>query len=141
MDDLQPQVVLIDDDRDDLELLSSILEQKDVGVKTFESSMTAMVYLECLAGNDELPSLIILDYNMPQQNGYQVLLSIKGNNNTKDIPVVIHSTNMSNVLEKQLSDAGAFCCFSKPLTYQQLATQAEIFQELCISFMKKPAMY
>ena len=138
---LQPQVVLVDDDRDDLEMLSSILEQKDVNVITFQSPLEALVYLECLAGFGELPSLIILDYNMPQKNGHQVLLSIKANKYTKDIPVVVHSSNMTNLLEKQLSNAGALGCFSKPSTYKQFAAQAEMFQELCISFMKKPARF
>ena len=141
MDGLQPHVVLIDDDRDDLEMLSSILEQKDMTVVTFQSSIEALVYLKCLATIGELPSLIILDYNMPLTNGYQVLLSIKENTDTKDIPVVIHSTSMSNLLKKQLSDAGALDCFSKPWTYQQYTAQAEKFQELCFSFMRKPARY
>ena len=132
--DYNPHIMLIDDDGDDLEMLSSILEQKDVCVKSFQSPMKALVYLECLAGIAELPSLIIVDYNMPQKNGYQVLLSIKENNNTKDIPVVIHSTNMTNLLKKQLSDAGAFGCFSKPWTYRELAAQAEMFQDLYIHF-------
>jgi response regulator RpfG family c-di-GMP phosphodiesterase len=134
--DYKSYVILIDDDPDDLEMLSSILQQKDVSVKAFQSPVMALVYLKCLSGNAVLPSLIIVDYNMPQKNGYEVLLSIKENNDTKNIPVVIHSTNMPHLLKKKLSDAGAFGCFSKPWTYQELAAQAEIFQELYIHFEK-----
>ena len=133
MYNLQPNIILIDDDRDDLEILSTILEEKNIKVKTFQSPVKALVYLAGARMNSELPSLIILDYNMPLQNGYQVLLSIKENDDTKDIPVVIHSTNMSNPLKKQLSHAGACGCFRKPWTYKELAAQADLFEEMCIS--------
>ncbi len=136
MYNLQSHILLIDDDLDDLEILSTILEEKDIRVETFQSPAEALGYLADAARNAELPSLIVLDYNMPQQNGYQVLLSIKKNNDIKDIPIVIHSTNMSNLLKKQLSDAGACACFRKPWTYQELAAQANQFQELCTSFTK-----
>ena len=35
------------------------------------------------------PALILLDIMMPKMDGFEVLKSLKGNNNTKDIPVVV----------------------------------------------------
>jgi len=135
MHEPQPYVLLIDDDEDDLEMFSSGLENKDIKVKTFDSSTKALFYLTLMSGNRELPSLIIMDYNMPKKNGKQVLSLIKNNGDTKDIPVVIYSTNMHDLLRKQLSDAGALDCFSKPWTYQEFNTLVEIFQELTYSFI------
>jgi CheY-like chemotaxis protein len=88
-----------------------------------------------MSGNRELPSLIIMDYNMPKKNGHQVLLELKNNGDTKNIPVVIYSTSMPNLLKEQLSNAGALDCFSKPWNIQELNTQVEIFQELAFSFV------
>jgi CheY-like chemotaxis protein len=131
----QPYVLLIDDDEDDLEMFSSGLESKDIKVKTFDSSAKALFYLTLMSGNMELPSLIIMDYNMPKKNGQQVLSLIKNNGDTKDIPVVIFSTNMHDLLRKQLSDAGALDCFNKPWTHQEFNSLVEIFQELTYSFI------
>ena len=130
-----PYVLLIDDDEDDLEMLSSGLEKKGIKVKTFDSSAKAFFYLTFMSGNMELPSLIIMDYNMPKKNGHQVLLELKNNGDAKNIPVVIYSTSMPNLLKEQLSNAGALDCFRKPWNIQELNTQVEIFQELAFSFV------
>ena len=130
----QPYILLIDDDEDDLEMFSSGLEKKGVKVKTFDSSTKALFYLTLMADNKEAPSLIIMDYNMPKKNGLQVLILIKDNADTKNIPVVMYSTSMSDSLRKQLLDAGALDCFSKPWNRKELNTQVEIFQELTASF-------
>lgn len=125
-----PYMVLIDDDEDDLEMFSSKLENKGIKVKTFTSSAKALFYLTLMSDNMELPSLIIMDYNMPKRNGLDVLLLIKDNADTRDIPVVIHSTSIPDLLREQLSDAGALDCLDKPWNYKELDSQVQKFQEL-----------
>ena len=60
-------ILLIDDDEDDLEMISAGLELKGLNVKTFDSSAKALSYLTLLSTYSNLPSLIILDYNMPKK--------------------------------------------------------------------------
>jgi len=131
----QPYILMIDDDEDDLEMFSSELEKKGIKVKTFDSSTKALFYLTLMSDNKELPSLIIMDYNMPKKNGQQVLSLIKDNAETKNIPVVMYSAGMSDLLREQLSNAGALDCFSKPWTYHEFNTQLEIFLQLSYSFI------
>lgn len=133
----QPYILIVDDDEDDLEMVSSELKMKGIRVKTFESPTKALFYLTLMSGNKELPSLIILDYNMPARNGQHVLLSIKGNLDTKDIPVVMYSTGISDVLKIQLMKAGALNCFDKPWNSGELVNQVRIFEELTYSFANK----
>jgi CheY-like chemotaxis protein len=132
-----PYILLIDDDEDDLEMFSSELEKKDIKVKTFDSTTKALHYLTLMSGNMDLPSLIIMDYSMPQKNGHQVLVQLKNNADTKDIPVVIHSTSMSDLLKEQLLSAGALDCFCKPWTSRELTTQVEKFCEMAFPFINK----
>ena len=132
-----PYILLIDDDEDDLEMFSSELEKKDIKVKTFDSTTKALFYLTLMSGNLDLPSLIIMDYSMPKKNGHQVLVQLKNNADTKDIPVVIHSTGMSDLLKEQLLSAGALDCFDKPWTSRELITQIERFREIAFSFINK----
>ena len=73
MDKPRSYIVLIDDDEDDLKMFSSELEKKGIKVKTFDSPAEALSYLTPVPGNIELPSLIIMDYNMPKRNGQEVL--------------------------------------------------------------------
>jgi CheY-like chemotaxis protein len=129
----QPYILIIDDDEDDLEMFSSGLKKKGIKVKTFDSSTKALFYLTLMSDSKDLPSLIIMDYNMPKKNGHQVLSLIKDNGDTKDIPVVMYSTSMPDLLRTQLSNAGALGCFSKPWNTKELNTQVEIFQDLAYS--------
>jgi CheY-like chemotaxis protein len=133
----KPYILLIDDDQDDLDLFSSGLQGKGMEVKTFDSSTKALFYLTLMSETRELPSFIIMDYNMPKKNGHQVLLLIKNNAETKHIPVVMYSTSMADDLRQQLIDAGAFDCFIKPWTGQELNTQVELFKHLNNSFLSK----
>jgi Response regulator containing CheY-like receiver, AAA-type ATPase, and DNA-binding domains len=133
----QPYMILIDDDEDDLEMFSSELEMKGLKVKTFDSSAKALIFLTLMSGNNELPSLIILDYNMPKRNGQQFLLSIKADKDTKDIPVVIYSTGMNDLLKAGLLKAGAFNCFDKPWNGKELNIQIDIFEKLYSLFTRK----
>ncbi|MGZ3852864.1 MAG: response regulator [Flavisolibacter sp.] len=126
----QPYILLIDDDPDDLEILSAELANKGMRIKAFDSSVQALFYLTHQDEDMGLPSLIILDYNMPKKNGQQVLRAIKDNWITKNIPVVLYSTSMSNVLKTQLEAAGALDCFEKPWSVQEFSWQVEKFQEL-----------
>lgn len=130
----KPYIVLIDDDCDDLQMLSTGLEQKGIRVKCFGSTTKALFYLISMAENGELPLLIIMDYNMPQKNGHQVLLLLKENRSTRNIPVVIYSTSISDLVRTQLSDAGALNCFIKPWTEPEFRLQVKAFQELTSSF-------
>lgn len=130
----QPYILLIDDDTDDLEMFSSALKMKNIMVKTFDSAAKALFYLMLRDGDMELPSLIILDYNMPKKNGQQVLEEIKGNKSIKGVPVVMYSTGMSEILKAQLLVAGALDCIDKPWTQHELNCQAEKFHELAFAF-------
>jgi CheY-like chemotaxis protein len=125
-----PYILLIDDDEDDLDLLSSEMQKKGIKVKTFDSSVKALIYLTLMSDNRELPALIIIDYNMPKKNGWQVLSLIKSNRETKDIPVVMYSTAMTDLLKKQLSNAGAVDCLNKAWNCKELDKQVQGFQEM-----------
>ena len=126
----QPYILLIDDDEEDLEMFATALKDKGIKVQMFASPIKALHYLSLMSGNMDLPSLVIMDYNMPKRNGYEMLMSIKGNSDTKGIPVVIYSTSISDFLRKQLSEAGALNCYDKPWNGRELDRHFETFKEL-----------
>jgi DNA-binding response OmpR family regulator len=132
MSTLLPYVMLIDDDPDDLEILSSCLELSGIRIKTFESAEKAVFHLALTSGIRDLPCLIILDYNLPRVNGQQTLVLIKSNKYTGHIPVVIYSTTISGVLKKALIELGALDCFVKPFSYAAFKAQVEVFKRLAV---------
>jgi len=123
-----PYILLIDDDEDDMELLSSSLELAGLSIKRLNAGDKAMNYLNLKIG--PLPALIILDYNMPRINGEQVLILLKSNTYTRNIPVIMLSTTMSPVFKNAIIDLGAMACFTKPSTYSEFITQVALFRDI-----------
>ncbi len=71
-------------------------------------------------GFPDLPSLIVMDINMPRMGGYEALKILKGDPQLKEIPVVI-LTNSSDLKDMDHSyQEGASSFFSKPPDYREL---------------------
>lgn len=128
-----PFVLLIDDDEDDSDLLSSSLKSLGIRVKVFISGHHALSYLDQHWGVANQPSLIILDYNMPGMNGQEVLGHLKSNENTRDIPVVLYSTSISAAFKITATESGAMACFTKPNTMLEFKEQVQVFKDWALS--------
>ena len=92
---ISPKIILLaDDDADDRELLEeAILSiETDAVIHAAASGNEALTVLNN-SSDKELPCLIILDYNMPDLNGAEVIEIIINDNRYKDIPVLIWSTS------------------------------------------------
>lgn len=74
------------------------------------------------------PSLILLDRHMPQLDGHQALLALKGNSSYKRIPVVMMSGDASEREIKGCYEAGANSFLEKKLDFQDLKAMME---EIC----------
>jgi len=71
------------------------------------------------AAHEERPDLIFLDIIMPDMNGLEVLDRLKSAPDTKDIPVVIHTSQDLSLYEKQALRKSAFDTTTKSMTYDQ----------------------
>ena len=76
------------------------------------------------AKDDELPSLIVLDYNMPNMNGAEVLEQLSKDPRYKKIPKIIWSTSNNSSYIKECMEKGATTYFVKPATHKNLEEQA-----------------
>ncbi|MEO5893312.1 MAG: response regulator [Ferruginibacter sp.] len=86
--------LLIDDDPDDLMLLKDAIHSIDDTIQFAEAmdGRSALTYLRNKEP-DALPSLIVLDINMPVMNGRELLAIIKNDDKLKKLPVIILSTS------------------------------------------------
>lgn len=116
------QFLLIgEDDPDDQELLSEIFLSIDEGLSlVFEFNGEAILNrLESLE-NDKLPSIIILDYNMPGLTGQQILEELKKNPGYSHIPKIIWSTSRSSDYRDKCMAWGASDYLVKPSNIKDL---------------------
>lgn len=121
----QKRILLADDDREDLELLSEVLLQLEAEASLHMVNNGSMVleYLENIP-DDELPSLIVLDYNMPNMNGAEVLEQLCKTPRYQKIPKIIWSTSNNSNYIKECMEKGATSYFVKPATHKSLQEQA-----------------
>lgn len=125
-------ILIADDDAEDLELLEeSLLNAKANAVLSIVKSGKAVLEFLKAAADDTLPSLIVLDYSMPELNGLQVLSIVSNDPRYETIPVVIFSTSDSPVHIKECKKNGAIEYFIKPKSISELNVIAEKLIALC----------
>ncbi len=80
------RVLAVDDNRENLDVLTRRLARHGLDVKTAESGLAALNAIR-----SEAFDLVLLDVMMPGMDGYAVLRDMKSNPATRDIPVIMIS--------------------------------------------------
>lgn len=112
-------VVIIDDDIDDHDFISSALKDfANPPVSTFFLDPTKA--LEHLCKGTLMPDLILLDLNMPALSGNEVLSRIKKHESISSIPVIIFSTSNHRPTMDLMKQMGAEDYIVKPNSYTAL---------------------
>jgi CheY-like chemotaxis protein len=136
-------LVVVDDDKDDLELIKDIYDEMQLSqyVKTYTSADDLLEYLSGDAKNNTLPSLIVLDYNMPKVSGIDLLQILKTDKRFGSIPVVFYSTTMTFAIEDALIAAGAAYCHQKPVTIKGVKELMKEIWSIAESFQQRGRLY
>ena len=111
-------ILIVDDDKNFIDTLEDGLRLKsaDAGVRVAKSAREA---LDALAA--AVPSVIILDIQLPDMHGVEFLRVIRESERLKNVPVIFISaryTEPADRSEAMLAGAGAF--FSKPVDLEEL---------------------
>lgn len=117
-----PKTILhVDDDPDDRFLVSDAIHSLDPSIRILEAEngLKAIELLKRAKIIGELPSLVILDFNMPMMNGMDTYKEIRRYPEFSEIPVVLLTT-FSNKLEDEYWDNESVTTFIKPYTVPDL---------------------
>jgi CheY-like chemotaxis protein len=84
------------------------------------------------------PDLILLDLNLPRRDGHEVLAEIKGDENLRQIPVVVLTTSQAeeDVLRSYQLHANAYV--TKPVDLDCFMTVVKQIDEFFVSVVKLP---
>ena len=111
-----PKLILIgEDDLDDKEFLVEVFSTVDAAfyLEFVNNGHKVLSSLE-LKPDDKLPCLIVLDYNMPELNGADILLELKNHRRYDSIPKLIWSTSGSDTYKSICLALGAKDYVMKP---------------------------
>lgn len=114
------KVLVVDDSLTDRNLLKNYLQQAGLTVFDAKSAEEAM---EKLAQYQ--PNLIVLDVVMEGKSGFEMCRTLKADNNTKRIPIIICSSK-STEADKIWGDVvGANAYIAKPIDRDELISKVQ----------------
>jgi len=115
------QILIGEDDIDDQEILEEIFLSIDPSLNvTFINDGEKIVSFLQNASSEDLPGLMILDYNMPHLNGAEILKSIQQDQRVKNIPKIIWSTANAEGFKNICLQLGACEYLVKPSSFTEL---------------------
>ncbi|MDJ0601255.1 MAG: diguanylate cyclase [Crocosphaera sp.] len=123
-------ILLVDDQPQNLNLLSDLLEEQGYEVR---QALNGSIALEAV--KIALPDLILLDINMPDLDGYTVCQRLKGNTQTQEIPVIFVSALDESWDKVKAFSVGGVDYISKP--FKVIEVLARVENQLKIQHLQK----
>jgi CheY-like chemotaxis protein len=107
--EMEYDLLLIEDDVETVNLLTSYFESIGISCRGILSGLKGLKELKRYK-----PKLVLLDIILPDKNGYEILQTMKADNDLKDIPVYFLTAIPSVEVEKKTLELGAAGSILKP---------------------------
>jgi CheY-like chemotaxis protein len=117
-------VLLAEDDIDDQELLKDAFLKINPSIQMV-SFTSGKKFLHTLENLDTAPHMVILDYNIPEMNGAEILQHLNGHLQYKSMVKIVWSTSNSPFYKNSCLALGAHAYFVKPSTLAGLEQMAQ----------------
>lgn len=125
-------ILLADDDPDDQELIVNAFTQISPSFTLhIVNDGKGVIEFLTAASDDKLPCLIVLDYNMPELNGAEVLQKLTSDKRYESIPKIILSTSSNPKYIQDCLHKGAYAYRIKPDNFNQLMLLAKEMLDFC----------
>ena len=125
-------ILLGEDDIDDEELLKELFSAVDNSYSlTFINNGKQVIDYLLALKDHHLPCLIILDYNMPELNGADILKELKDHPRYTGVPKIIWSTSQTDTYRKKCLELGAHDYIIKPSKVNEMVRVIEHMISFC----------
>jgi two-component system cell cycle response regulator len=102
MINVDKKILFIEDDPDQLMIFQTKFDMERMFLITATESKRAMELAK-----REKPKLILLDLILRNENGFDILVELKKNEQTKDIPVIVFTNYVSKESRERANELGA----------------------------------
>lgn len=135
-------ILLLEDNHGDIHLIKRTFEDRSLPgelhtVKTGEAALDWLYQRDEFAGAPR-PDLLLLDLNLPDTSGQDVLAEIKSHPDLQRLPVVILTGTQSETDLGEAYDAGANACLVKPIDPDEFGDLVERVTEFWASTVSLP---
>lgn len=136
------EIIMIEDDLGHARLIRKNLERAGIcnRITHFDNGRSAVDYF--FGSNNTFDAnrmLILLDLNLPEVDGYEILAKLKSNPHTEDIPVVVLTTTDNPKEVDKCYQLGCNVYITKPVEYDSFS---EAIQKLglMLAVVKLPSI-
>lgn len=120
MELIKAQLLIVDDNPENLRVLSSMLKQQGYGVRAAKNGKQAIESFQM-----EPPDLVLLDIQMPMMDGYEVCRRIKKQACYRLIPIIFISA-MEEAFNKAMAfEAGGSDYITKPIQAEEVLARVK----------------
>jgi CheY-like chemotaxis protein len=112
---IAPQILIVDDDESHRSMLTSLLQ--DIGCQSLEASDGKR---GLQVAEQYHPDLILLDLAMPNMDGFELMVQLQDNPQTRTIPIIVASASVFDENRQRSLQAGATAFLPKPLQIDEL---------------------
>ncbi len=109
------RVLLVEDEKNVILGVRTCLDAVGYDIEIVEDGQEALD-----AVNREYPDLILLDLLLPKVDGFEVLKTLKENEDTASIPVIVLTAKAEDEDRQRVMDLGADNYMTKPFKPQEL---------------------
>ena len=111
-------LLIVDDSTAIRKILQRVLHSAEIPLRNVYEAGDGLEALAVLKANKV--SLVLSDINMPNMDGLQLLAQIRANQEWKSVPVIMITTEGSQVKVVEAAQLGANCYVRKPFTPEQI---------------------
>ena len=129
------KILIVEDNEMNRDMLSRRLQRKGFEVVMAEDGQQGVDM-----SKSENPDVILMDLGLPVLDGWQATTTIKAEESTKNIPIIVLTAHaMAGDREKAL-DAGADEYDTKPIEFKRLLGKINNFLSLYIIYNGRPTI-
>lgn len=138
----KPFILVVEDNPGDIRLIHEALKETslEVSVKFLNDGLLTTQFLDKAKrdSSEKLPHIILLDLNLPNKCGFDVLKYIKFDAVLKRIPVVVLSSSQRPEDIAKAYDLHANCYITKPVEFEPFINIVKALEYFWIHLVKHP---
>jgi chemotaxis family two-component system response regulator Rcp1 len=136
------EILLVEDNPADVRLTKEALRESrlSTALNVVGDGVAAIDYLEHSgpSGTTPIPDLVLLDLNLPNLDGREVLARIKDHERWKMIPVLVLTTSGAEVDIQECYALHVNCYITKPHAYQAFMEVIKQIEDFWLTIVRLP---
>src|SRR5216117_1138430 len=113
-----PLIMVVDDSLTVRKITSRLLEREGYRVLTAKDGVDALELIK-----DTLPAVMLVDIEMPRMDGFELTRTVRGDQRTRGIPIIVISSSTAEKHRDQATQLGVNAFLGKPYQESELLEQ------------------